>query len=388
MQSNPGHVKSKKSRPVRPGFPVSKPHPRSVTHAPMRFLCACLCTMLLAVLLLGCQQPPTSASSSTGIEPEPFEIRLADATPSPSPNIPITDSEADSTPAPDMTFDQSGNIWVSDVLKAQFAARTFTFARPPRVLIYHTHAGESFREPETTPALSASPSPANESPRQANASPSPISTTLSSSVASPAPASPTPSPANSTPAPTPTSSSSNTRSDDPAKTVVHLGILLAQELTDRGFVVFHDGTNVEAPELSSAYERSKKIVDAYEDIDIYIDLHRNAADPEKSRNDIVLVDGKRTARMFFVVGTGINAETNENALPNWGANYTFALSLYEQLTAVNPRLVKENRVKQGFYNQQTGLCLLAEIGHNANLLTDAENTIPLLADALANVCEW
>lgn len=379
MPNSFGHAKSNKSRSIRPGFPVSKPRVHSAFQTPMRLLWACLCPMLLVALLSGCRQTPAPASSNAQVAPIPIEIYLADATPSPTPYLDSPDPEGNFTPAPDMTFDQSGNIWFSDTLKAQFAARTFTFARPPRVLIYHTHAGESFREPDATPAGAATPFPAS-------ASPAPAGGSSELKIASSAPPSASPAPANSTP--TPTASSSNARSDDPAKTVVHLGILLAQALTDRGFVVFHDGTNVEAPELSSAYERSKKIVDAYEDIDIYIDLHRNAADPVKSRDDIVMIDGKRTARMFFVVGTGINAETNENALPNWGSNYTFALSLYEQLAAINPRLVKENRVKQGFYNQQNGLCLLAEIGHNANLLTDAENTIPLFADALAKVCKW
>ena len=93
------------------------------------------------------------------------------------------------------------------------------------------------------------------------------------------------------------------------------------------------------------------------------------------------------AKLFFVVGTGIGTYENEYApLPDWKNNYTFAHSLTESIAAKQPDLVKPIRLKVGRFNQHLGLCLLAEIGANADTLEAAMNTVPFLADALASVC--
>lgn len=322
-----------------------------------------LAVLLCCATLAGCKPIATPASDD---QPVPIELELATPTPTPTPPAAPHAPATDATAEPDMTFDESGNIWFSARMKAQFSARTFSFDHAPRILIYHTHAAEAFREAQ---------------PEKEGATPQPAATP----ARTPKHAAPAATEALVTPAP---ANAAATRSDDPEKTVVHLGDLLSDALTARGFVVFHDRTNVEQPALASAYERSRTVMAKYSDIDVYIDLHRNAADPVKGQNDVVLLDGQRTARMFFVVGTGITAGDAKNALPNWQENYALAYALYTRLAAVNPRLVKENRVKQGVYNQDMGLCLLAEIGHNANLLADAENTVPLFADALQAVCVW
>ena len=314
--------------------------------------------LLLCMLPYGCKQAAEPASS----EPQPSITVIDAASPTPTllPLVPPTD---DAAAVPDMTFDESGNIWFSDAMKAQFTARTFVFARAPRVLIYHTHAREAFREESTpTPAPKTTPAPTAGK-----------KTPTADDMAAP-----------DTPAP---ATAAQARSDDPEKTVVHLGDVLAQALMDRGFTVFHDRTDVESPALATAYERSAAIMARYEDIDLFIDLHRNAADPVKGQNDVAIVNGERCARMFFVVGTGMDGASAPGT-KNWRENYTFAYSIYEQLQNVEPRLVKENRVKQGYYNQQKGLCLLAEIGHNANSMRDAEHTLPDFADALAAVCRF
>lgn len=312
---------------------------------------------LLCTLLFGCEPgaKPAAGSGQTDL----IALDLATPTPTIMPLVPPGGAQDGELPdEPDMTFDESGNIWFSDAMKARFGARTFTFDHAPRVLIYHTHAREAFREEVLpTPTPGETPSlPARNQPQNASKTPRP-------------------------------GNAASTRSEDPEKTVVHLGDQLAAELERYGFVVQHDRTDVEAPSLSTAYERSADVMAAYDGIDLYIDLHRNAADPIKGQNDVVIIKGKRCARMFFVVGTGMDA-LDAAGMQNWRENYTLAYSVYERLAQIHPQLVKENRVKQGRYNQQMGLCLLAEIGHNANLMRDAEHTLPLFASALADVCRW
>lgn len=299
--------------------------------------------LIMAALLTGC-----GGKNAQQTEPdEPIEMALAWSTPVPPaatrPPLPGTAA----TPEPDMIFDNSGNITLSGSYQAKFSEQTYSFGHAPRVLIYHTHAREAYRE-ETTPAPNSTATPLPES-------------------------------------------GGEMRTTDQTRNVVHLGDVLAKELQKRGFTVFHDVTDVEEPSLSTAYERSRKVMASYENIDIYIDLHRNAADIRRIQNinDVVQIDGKRAARMFFVVGTGINADSTAGEQANWKDNYAFALSLNKQLASVNRQLVKPIRVKQGgYYNQDLGLSLLAEIGHNANLLTEAELTVTYFADALQAVCTF
>lgn len=298
---------------------------------------------LLVIFLLGCKKQTSPILDAEDMEP--VELVMAQKTPVPTAQSAPTFILP--TDEPNMLFDENGNITLSKAYKAQFTARAYPFEHVPRVLVYHTHARESFCLPEQ-PLKMGKPSP-------------------------------TPVPENSL----------KTRSTDNAKNVVHLGDLLTSELKKRGFTVFHDTTDVEQPKLSTAYERSRTVMAAYKEIDLYIDLHRNAADINKARDDVVMLKGERVARMFFVVGTGIDADGwDANAMPNWKDNYRFAMSLSEQLRKVDEQLVKEPRVKQGRYNQDMGLCILAEVGHNANLLTDAEHTIPYLADAIGAVCQF
>ena len=169
--------------------------------------------------------------------------------------------------------------------------------------------------------------------------------------------------------------------------MVRLGDLLAQALAARGFIVFHDSADVEAPALSTAYERSLSIMQKYEGIDLYIDLHRNSSNQRGHSENTILIDTVPHAKLFFVVGTGIGTYEGEyDTLPDWKNNYTFALSLTTEIAEKQPDLVKPIRLKVGRFNQHMGLCLLAEIGTNADTLEAALNTVPYLADALETVC--
>ena len=139
----------------------------------------------------------------------------------------------------------------------------------------------------------------------------------------------------------------------------------------------------------SAYSRSLEVMKSYEDIDIYIDLHRNAADAEKAKNDVVMIDSRRCARMFFVVGTAIGTYEGEyDEMPDWSENYALASSVTEELRDIHPELAQDVRVKVGRHNQHMGLCLLAEVGHNANTMQDVLNTLPHFAKALREVCRF
>lgn len=181
------------------------------------------------------------------------------------------------------------------------------------------------------------------------------------------------------------------RTTDNTKNIVYIGELLAAELRSKGFNVIHDITNHEPPELSSAYERSeetmKKYKAQYPSITMFIDLHRDAAGVE-SANDFVIIDGKEVARVMFVVGSGRGATGSGFAeMPKYEYNLALADAISEQLSMINPDIMRPTRIKTGRYNQHiSNQCLLIEIGHNMNTLEQAENAVRYVAVAIGEVC--
>jgi stage II sporulation protein P len=239
------------------------------------------------------------------------------------------------TPSPWTFGDVSkyGDIEINSVVLDELKPRTYEFSHTPTVLIYHTHATEAFLQTEDYTY----------------------------------------------------EESAEWRTEDNEKNIVHVGEVLKAKLEALGFNVIHDTTNVEPPEITSAYSRSLDVMKAYEDVDIYIDVHRNAAEVGVAYNTAVY-GGETCARMFFVVGTGVGTYEGEyDIAPDWKANYTFALTVHKSISKHAPGMMRPIRTKVGRHNQHMGLCLLVEVGNNANTMGEALAALPYLADALGEV---
>lgn len=178
------------------------------------------------------------------------------------------------------------------------------------------------------------------------------------------------------------------RTTDNTRNIVTVGEKLAEELRSYGFNVIHDTTNHEPPKLSTAYERSletmKKYKKEYPGLVMFIDLHRDACGSNVT-DDYCVINGEKTARVMFVVGTGKGATgTGFSEMPDFDSNYALASSITEYLRDINSGLVREIRVKTGRYNQHiSDHCLLIEIGHNMNTLEEALAATPHVAKAIA-----
>jgi stage II sporulation protein P len=271
-------------------------------------------------------ETPLPDAVPSAAEPSDTPVLLATEPPEPT---------ASPTPEPEMVIDEDGDITLRSDIEASFSTASYPFTDPPKVLIYHTHATESYLKGEADDYIETETG----------------------------------------------------RTENNAYNVVAVGDALQSALEERGFVVVHDTTNVEPPELISAYSRSLEIMRQYDNVDIYLDLHRNASRQRGHSDNTVLIGDTPCAKLFFVVGTGIGTYEGEyDALPDWEENYTFALSVMRAIADEAQPLVKPIRLKVGRYNQHMGLCLLAEIGTNADTLSAALSTVRYLADALADVC--
>ncbi len=181
------------------------------------------------------------------------------------------------------------------------------------------------------------------------------------------------------------------RTHDNEQNVVRVGEELARILREKyGLNVLHDTTDHEPPKLATAYSRSEKTMRTYQEkypsLTLFIDLHRDAhATDGAPKDDYVVIDGKTTARLMFVVGTGEGATgTGFDEMPDFESNYALALAITNRLAQIDDRFARDVRVKTGRYNQHiSSQCLLVEVGHNANTLAQALAAVPYLAEAIA-----
>ncbi len=177
------------------------------------------------------------------------------------------------------------------------------------------------------------------------------------------------------------------RTNDFDSSVIAVGEVLKAQLESYGYTVLHDTTNHEPPSLKTAYSRSLETMERYAKeyptLRLFIDLHRDAYnDVEAGKKDFVTVDGNECARMMFVVGTG----EKYSIKPNYESNYKLALAVTNELESICKGFTRPIRVKTGRYNQQVSdMCLLIEVGHNANALEQAKNAAKYAALAISKV---
>ncbi|MBQ9941758.1 MAG: stage II sporulation protein P [Christensenellaceae bacterium] len=180
--------------------------------------------------------------------------------------------------------------------------------------------------------------------------------------------------------------SGQSRTAEADRNIQRVGEELKTQLEALGFGVIHDTTDHEPPKLATAYSRSEVTMlankEKYPDIDLFIDLHRDAANVQTQQDDVVTVDGQRCARIMCVVGKGEKYDQK----PNWQANYSLAQAVCAELEGARKGFTRPIRLKPGRYNQHiSDMCLLIEVGHNANTLGEALCSMPHLAKAIADV---
>ena len=104
------------------------------------------------------------------------------------------------------------------------------------------------------------------------------------------------------------------------KSVLAVGNLITEELDKRGWGVVHNTTYNDYPEFNKSYQKSletiQSMINKYKTIDIAVDLHRdgrtlidtntNKVIPEALNKEhermTTTIDGEKVAKFFFVVG--------------------------------------------------------------------------------------
>ncbi len=165
--------------------------------------------------------------------------------------------------------------------------------------------------------------------------------------------------------------------------VVAVGDVLAVELERYGFTVLHDTTDHVPPSQNTAYSRSlqtmKKELKDHPTLRLFIDLHRDA---NTDTTDFVTVDGDECARIMFVVDNGQGYDVK----PDYESNFKLAQAITNELESIHKGFTRPICIKSHSHNQNvTDMCLLIEVGHNANSLEQAKNAAKYAALAISRV---
>ena len=178
-------------------------------------------------------------------------------------------------------------------------------------------------------------------------------------------------------------------------TVVGVGSYLADILTDiYGYQVIHDETEYDniggKIDRNKAYNNALKgveqILEQYPDIEVIIDLHRDAVNNNNQR--VTEINRKKTAQIMLFNGLSRNQRGDISYLynPNLQANLAFSLQLKLAAMEKYPDFTIRNYLKGYRYNLHLReRSLLIELGNENSTVEEAKNAMGPLAELLNEV---
>ncbi len=178
----------------------------------------------------------------------------------------------------------------------------------------------------------------------------------------------------------------SSRSEKSGENMIRVGEEICKVLEKNGYKTIHDKT-VYDKKYSGAYERScdniSKILKENPSIQIVLDIHRDAIyQKDGSRvKPVAEIGGRKAAQIMIISGCEDGNVTN---FPNWEKNLSFAVQLQNKLKNDNPQLVRPLMFCSRRYNMHLTPCsLLIEFGTDANTLFEAVYSAELFAKSLS-----
>lgn len=168
--------------------------------------------------------------------------------------------------------------------------------------------------------------------------------------------------------------------------MVSIGTRLAELLENAGISVLHDTTLHDAASYNGSYASSRETVEKYlaqyPSIRLVLDIHRDAAEDGSGHQVATTAETAQgdTARLMLVLGSEAGGLCN----PNWQENYALAVKLQAVLEQESPGLCRELHLTDQRYNQDLSPgALLIEVGAAGNSHDEALRAMTPLAEAIA-----
>ena len=168
--------------------------------------------------------------------------------------------------------------------------------------------------------------------------------------------------------------------------MVSIGTRLAELLENAGISVLHDTTLHDAAPYHVSYPSSRETVEKYlaqyPSIRLVLDIHRDAAEDGSGHQVATTAETAQgdTARLMLVLGSEAGGLYN----PNWQENYALAVKLQAVLEQESPGLCRELHLTDQRYNQDLSPgALLIEVGAAGNSHDEALRAMTPLAEAIA-----
>ena len=177
------------------------------------------------------------------------------------------------------------------------------------------------------------------------------------------------------------------RSRDNSKNITSVGDEICKELDRAGIPYIHDKTHHDYPSYNQSYDRSKETVETYlkkyPSIKIAIDVHRDAVcRGESIVKPVANIDGEKTAQLMICIG----CDGKDNSVPSWESNLRLGAELQKRLSAEYETLARPLLLLYRKYNQDlTNGSMLVEIGSHGNTLEEAKKSGRLFGRCLAQM---
>lgn len=181
---------------------------------------------------------------------------------------------------------------------------------------------------------------------------------------------------------------SEDRTTDSDYNMVRIGKELKGNLEKKGIKCVHITDLFDYPEYNNSYARSaKKVLEVLKNnpsIKIVLDLHRDSiinSEGVKTKLTTV-IDGEKVAQVMLVVGTDELGLTHDN----WRTNLKFATHFQKFLLSENENFARPINLRTSRFNGHTAPgAVIVEVGTGGNTIEEALATTKYIASALENL---
>lgn len=167
--------------------------------------------------------------------------------------------------------------------------------------------------------------------------------------------------------------------------MVSVGTRMAELLEAEGIRVIHDRGLHDYPNYNTAYNSSRASIQdylrRYPSIRLVLDVHRDASgDNNNQMTTSATVDGERSAQLMLVLAVG----TDARPVPNWRENLALGLKLHLQLERTAPGITRYINTRASRFNQDLSSgALLIEVGAAGDTHDQAVRAAEVLAESIA-----